>query len=48
MSAGMAMDIIDEQVKEGKLDRAYFDIFVAAKVYNLGREAELTEVGVGI
>jgi hypothetical protein len=48
MSAGMAMDIIDEQVKEGKLDRAYFDIFVAAKVYNLGRESELTEVGVGI
>jgi hypothetical protein len=48
MSGTMALDIIDEQVKDGKLDRAYFDIFVAAKIYNLGREAELTEVGVGI
>jgi len=48
MSASIALDIIDEQVKDGKLDRAYFEIFVAAKIYNLGLEAELTEVGVGI
>jgi hypothetical protein len=48
MAAALALDIIDEQVRDGKLDRAYFDIFVAAKLYNLGRESVLTEVGVGI
>jgi HD-GYP domain-containing protein (c-di-GMP phosphodiesterase class II) len=47
MAAGMALDIIDEQVRDGKLDRAYFDIFVRAKLYNLGRELVLTEAGVG-
>jgi hypothetical protein len=48
MTADRALDIIDDQVKGGRLDRDYFDIFVRAKLYNLGRESVLTEVGAGI
>jgi response regulator RpfG family c-di-GMP phosphodiesterase len=48
MTAGRALDIIDTQVRAGQLDRAYFDVFVRAKLYNLVRESVLDEVGVGI
>ena len=47
MSAVRALDIIEDQVRSGRLDGAYFDVFVRAKLFNLGRESELTEVGVG-
>jgi len=47
MPADRALDIIEDQVREGRLDGAYFDVFVRAKLYNLGRESVLTEVGVG-
>jgi len=48
MPAGKALDIIDDQVKAGRLDEAFFEVFVRAKLYNLGRESVLAEVGVGI
>jgi HD-GYP domain-containing protein (c-di-GMP phosphodiesterase class II) len=32
-----ALDIIAAQVKEGKLDKAYFDLFIEARIYELTR-----------
>jgi len=48
MPAVRALDIIEDQVRAGRLDGAYFDIFVRAKLFNLGRESELAVVGAGI
>jgi HD-GYP domain-containing protein (c-di-GMP phosphodiesterase class II) len=48
MPAVRALGIIEDQVRAGRLDGAYFDVFVRSKLFNMGREPELVEVGVGI
>jgi HD-GYP domain-containing protein (c-di-GMP phosphodiesterase class II) len=32
-----ALDIIASEVKEGKLDKAYFDLFIEARIYEATR-----------
>jgi len=48
MGAERALDIIEEQVRAGKVDGAFFDVFVRSKLFNLGLELELAEAGIGI
>ena len=46
MSADNALDIIDAQVKAGRLDGNYFDIFVRARLFDTSKVSARSEVGV--
>jgi HD-GYP domain-containing protein (c-di-GMP phosphodiesterase class II) len=48
MAAERALDIIDSQVRAGKLDRNYFDIFVQARLFDSSNVSAVAEVGISI
>jgi HD-GYP domain-containing protein (c-di-GMP phosphodiesterase class II) len=48
ISADNALDIIDAQVKAGRLDGNYFDIFVRARLFDASKISARSEVGVRV
>ena len=48
MPAEMALDIINDQVKAGKLDRNYFEIFVSAQLFDPAKVSATCEAALSI
>ena len=48
MPVSRALDIIDSQVKAGRLDGNYFDIFVQARLFDSAQVSAHAEVGVSV
>ena len=48
MPVSRALDIIDSQVKAGRLDGNYFDIFVRARLFESAQASAHAEVGVSV